>query len=312
MRIRSNQNTPTDSYQAEGDHRTRLIESDSVDDIQRDEPQDTIETPSAPRATWKGSISFGMVMIPVKLYSATAPKDIGFHLLHRTCQTRLKNLRWCPAHEQEVPWEDVARGFEYAPDKHVVLTEEDFDSIPLPSKRVIDLSVFVPLDEIDPIYFEKSYYVTPELRAERPYAMLVKAMEQKQLAAVGKIAIRERERLCALRPLDGKLILETLLFMAEVREQQASVDSIPVSEREMEMAFQLIDYLTDEFRPEQFHDESREALRQLIDAKIEGREMQLRPLEPDDKIIDLAEALRTSLERERMRKAGNAGQQKEA
>ncbi|HET6578110.1 MAG TPA: Ku protein, partial [Gemmatimonadales bacterium] len=136
------------------------------------------------RAIWSGSISFGMVSIPVKLYGATESKDISFNLLHATCGTRLKQLRWCPTDEVEVPWSETVRGYEYAKDQYVTLTDQDFEQLPLPSRHTIDLSAFVKEAEIDPVYYEKSYYLAPDERAEKPYALLLQAMEKKGLTAL--------------------------------------------------------------------------------------------------------------------------------
>ena len=128
------------------------------------------------RAIWSGSISFGMVSIPVKLYGATESKDIAFHLLHKTCGTRLKQVRWCPTDEVEVPWSDTVRGYEYSKDQYVTLTEEDFEQLPLPSKHTIELSAFVQESEIDPVFYERSYFLAPGERAEKAYALLLKAV----------------------------------------------------------------------------------------------------------------------------------------
>src|SRR5829696_3639715 len=150
------------------------------------------------RAIWSGSISFGMVSIPVKLFGATESKDISFNLLHSTCGTRLKQVRWCPTDEVEVPWNETARGYEYAKGQYVVLTDEDFEKLPLPSKHTIEISAFVAEQEIDPVFYEKSYYLAPDERAEKPYALLFQALEEKKLAAVAAITIRKKEQLCVL------------------------------------------------------------------------------------------------------------------
>src|SRR5919109_2075060 len=152
-----------------------------------------------PRAIWSGSISFGMVSIPVKLFGATESKDISFHLLHAKDGTRLQQRRWCPTDEVDVPWNEVARGYEYAKGQYVVLTDEDFERLPLPSKHTIDLSAFVEEKEIDPVFYERSYYLEPGERAEKPYALLTKALAEKKLSAVATVAIRQKEQLCVLR-----------------------------------------------------------------------------------------------------------------
>ncbi len=248
------------------------------------------------RAIWSGSISFGMVSIPVKLFGATESNDNSFHLLHATCGTRLKQLRWCPTDEVEVPWSETVRGYEYAKDQYVILTDEDFESLPLPSKHTIDLTAFVKESEIDPVYYEKSYYQAPDERAEKPYALLLKAMEEKQLTALATITIRKKEQLCAIRPREGAIMLETLYYPDEVRQPEVDLEGSKVNERELEMAFTLIDLLRKPFEPEEYHDHYREALAQLIDAKLEGREVVKAPAAKETKVIDLADALRRSVE----------------
>ena len=248
------------------------------------------------RAIWSGSISFGMVSIPVKLYGATESKDISFNLLHSTCGTRLKQLRWCPTDEVEVPWSETVRGYEYAKDQYVTLTDEDFEQLPLPSRHTIDLSAFVQEAEIDPVYYEKSHYLAPDERAEKPYALLLQAMEKKRLTALATITIRKKEQLCAIRPKDGAIVLETLYYPDEVRESGVDLEGTKVNERELEMAFTLIELLRKPFEPEEYHDTYREALAQLIDAKLEGREVVKSPPARETKVIDLADALRRSVE----------------
>jgi DNA end-binding protein Ku len=248
------------------------------------------------RAIWSGSISFGMVSIPVKLFGATESKDISFNLLHATCGTRLKQLRWCPTDEVEVPWSETVRGYEYAKDQYVTLTDEDFEKLPLPSRHTIELTAFVKESEIDPVYYERSYYLAPDERAEKPYALLLQAMEQKQLTALATITIRKKEQLCAIRPKSGAIVLETLYYPDEVRQPEVDLDNTKVSERELGMAFTLIDLLRKPFEPEEYHDHYREALAQLIDAKLEGREVVKAPPARETGVIDLADALRRSVE----------------
>jgi DNA end-binding protein Ku len=249
------------------------------------------------RAIWSGSISFGMVTIPVKLFGATESKDISFHLLHATCGTRLKQLRWCPTDEVEVPWSETVRGYEYAKDQYVKLTDEDFEQLPLPSKHTIDITAFVQDAEIDPVYYERSYYLEPDERAEKPYALLLKALEQKHLVAIATITIRKKEQLCALRPKSGSLMLETLYYPDEVRlEHGIDLAKTRLSERELDMAHTLIDLLRKPFDPDEYQDHYREALAQLIDAKLEGRDVVKAPPAKETRVIDLADALRRSVE----------------
>jgi DNA end-binding protein Ku len=249
------------------------------------------------RAIWSGSIGFGMVSIPVKLFGATESKDISFHLLHATCGTRLKQVRWCPTDEQEVPWNETVRGYEYAKDQYVTLTEEDFEKLPLPSKHTIELTAFVKEEEIDPVFYEKSYHLAPDERGEKPYALLIRTLEKKALTAIATITIRKKEQLCALRPRDGALMLETLYYPDEIRAQpEMDLDKTKITERELEMAFTLIDLLRKPFDPAEYTDHYREALSQVIEAKLEGRDVVTSPAAREAKVIDLADALRRSVE----------------
>ena len=249
------------------------------------------------RAIWSGSIGFGMVSIPVRLFGATESKDISFHLLHATDGTRLKQLRWCPTDEAEVPWNETVRGYEYAKDQYVTLTEQDFDRLPLPSKHVIDLSAFVEEKEIDPVFYERSYYLEPGERAEKPYALLLRALERKHLTAIATITLRKKEQLCALRPREGAIMLETLYYPDEVREApEVDVGGTKVTDRELDMAFALIELLRKPFDPSEYHDHYREALAELIDAKLEGKEVVKAPPVKETRVIDLADALRRSVE----------------
>ena len=255
-----------------------------------------------PRSIWNGVISFGMVSIPVKLFTATESKDVSFHLLHKKDNARLKQLRVCPVDEEEVEWGDIVRGYEYARDQHVVLDEGDFEKLPLPSKHTIELSAFVDAEEIDPIFYEKSYYLEPDETGVKPFALLMKALKEKKLTAVAKIAIRNKERLCALRAMDGALVLETLLYSDEIRAAGTEIPEVEVSDRELEMANALIDLLTESFEPEKYHDEYRNALMQVIEAKLQGQEIVEAPAAAPAKIVDLMAALKQSVEAAKKRK----------
>jgi DNA end-binding protein Ku len=261
------------------------------------------------RAIWSGSIAFGMVSIPVKLFGATESKDISFNLLHATCGTRLKQVRWCPTDEQEVPWSETVRGYAYAKDQYVTLTDEDFEKLPLPSKHTIELSAFIKEDEIDPVYYERSYHLAPDERGEKAYALLIRTLEKKGLTAIATITIRKKEQLCALRPKDGALMLETLYYPDEIRARpEMDLKSVKITDRELDMAFALVDILRKPFEPEEYKDHYREALTQVIDAKLEGREVVESPAPKESKVIDLADALRRSVEAAKKEKPKRAAQ----
>lgn len=255
-----------------------------------------------PRSIWNGVISFGMVSIPVRLYTATESKDISFNLLHDVCGTRIKQQRWCPTCEVEVPWDETSRGYEYAKGQYVKLEDEDFEKLPIASKHTIELGTFVNKEEIDPIYYEKTYYLEPDETGRKPFALLMRALTEKNLTAVAKIAIRNKERLCSLRPYEGVLALETMLYPDEIRKPEIQgLEDIEVNERELQMAMSLIDLLTGEFQPEQYKDEYREKLMQMIEAKLEGVEIAEEAPAPA-RITDLMAALRASVEAAKKRK----------
>jgi DNA end-binding protein Ku len=255
-----------------------------------------------PQSIWSGVISFGMVSIPINLFTATQDKDISFHLLHEECGNRVKQVRWCPYHDRPVDWDETVRGFEYAKNEYVVLTDEDFEKLPLLSKHTVELTAFVNADEIDPIYYEKSYYLAPREEGAKAYGLLMKVLEDKGLVGMAKIAIRNKEQLCALRPHDGTLVLETLYYPDEIRvEKEAEKPNAQVSDREMQMATVLVDVLSDHFDPTKYHDEYRQALMELIEAKRKGQEV-IAPPAPAGKVVDLMAALRQSVEAAKQRR----------
>lgn len=257
-----------------------------------------------PRSIWNGVISFGMVSIPVKLFTGTESKDISFNQLHRDDNVRIRMIRWCPEDDRAVDMGEIVRGYEYSRDQYVILTEEDFEKLPLPSKHTIELAQFVNAEEIDPVFYEKSYYLEPDEKGVKPYALLMRALKEKGLTAIAKIAIRNKERLCALRPVDGTLVLETLFYPDEIRVQRGTeVPDVEVSDRELDMAFTLIDLLHEPFSPEVFKDEYREALMQLIDAKLEGQELAVSAPQPA-KVTDLMAALKASVAAAKKKRGG--------
>jgi len=256
-----------------------------------------------PRSIWNGVISFGMVSIPVKLLSATDSKDISFNLLHADGGHRIKQQRWCPVHERVIEWGDVVRGYEYAKDEYVVMEDADFEKLPLPSKQTVELAAFVKVEEIDPIYYEKSYYLEPDEKGVKPFALLMRALKEKGLTGIAKIAIRNKERLCVLRAVDGTLVLETLLYPDEIRAAPEEAEDIEVSKKEMDMAFTLIDLMTEEFDPEQYKDEYREALMTVIEAKLEGMELEEAVVATPAKVTDIMSALKKSVAEAKKRRA---------
>jgi DNA end-binding protein Ku len=248
---------------------------------------------------WKGAVSFGLVMIPVKLYAATETRDIAFRQVHREDGGRIRFRRFCTVDEQEVAYEDIAKGYELPGGEMVILTEEDMAELPLPTTKNIEVVQFCPIEQLDPILLNRSYYVEPEAAGARAYSLLREALEQSGKIAIAQVALRQRESLAVLRSRDGVLVLETLLWPDEIRDPAFAFlnDDIEVRPQELRMASSLIESMTVDFDPDEFHDSYREALQELVAAKTEGREVvqpEVGEAPPGD-TTSLADALRASL-----------------
>jgi DNA end-binding protein Ku len=252
------------------------------------------------RSIWKGAISFGLVSIPVKLYSATEERDISFRQVHREDGGRIRYQRVCTKCGEEVAYADIAKGYEMNDGSIVVLTDEDFDAVPITTNRMIDVVQFVPLEELDPIYFSKSYYLEPEKAGIKPYVLLARALEESGKVAVVKVALRQREALAAVRVRDGVFVLETMLWPDEVRAADFGFldEDVEVRPQELAMAGTLIESLSGEFDPNEHHDSYREALEEVIEAKVEGHELVAPPERADEgaAVVDLMSALRASVD----------------
>jgi len=261
------------------------------------------------RSIWKGSISFGLVSIAVKLYSATEEKDIAFHQVHREDGGRIKYKRVCSIDGEEVAYNDIAKGYELPDGDVVVLTDDDLAELPLTSSREIDVLQFVPLDQVDPIYFNKSYYLEPDARATKAYVLLRDALEKSGRVAVVKVALRRREALAALRVREGVITLETMLWPDEVRSPEFGFldESVEVRPAEMTMAASLVESLSGDFDPGAFSDQYRAAIESVVEAKIEGRDLVPAPDTTDDatsgKVVDLVAALQASIDAAKSRRA---------
>jgi DNA end-binding protein Ku len=253
------------------------------------------------RAIWKGAVSFGLVSIAVKLYSATEEKDIRFHQVHRTDGGRIKYQRTCSVDGEVVSYDDIAKGYDVGGGEMVILTDEDFAELPLSTSRAIDVLEFVPAEQIDPILFAKAYYLEPEGQAAKPYVLLRDALRDAERVAIVKIAIRQREQLATLRVRDDVLVLNTMMWPDEVRTPEFGFldDDIETRPAELAMAASLIDSMAGSFKPDEFTDDYRTALQEVIDAKIEGREVvqQEETEEAPAAAIDLMAALKASVER---------------
>jgi DNA end-binding protein Ku len=255
-----------------------------------------------PRSIWNGVISFGMVSIPVKLFTATQSKDISFHQLHTECNSRIKQQLYCPVCDRQVTRDELVRGYEFTKEQHVIVSDEDLEKLPLPSSHTIELAAFVEGEVIDPVFYERSYYLAPDEVGTKPFALLMRALKEKQLTGLAKVSLRNKEQLCALRPYDGTLMLETLYYPDEIRVEKGESPDIEVSERELDMAFSLIDLLTEPFDPEKYHDEYRTALMEIIEAKLQGQEIVEQIPLPETKVIDLMAALKASVDAAKKRK----------
>jgi DNA end-binding protein Ku len=252
------------------------------------------------RSIWKGAISFGLVTIPVKLYSATEQKDVSFHQVRRSDGSRIRYKRVAQADGEEVPYGEIAKGYELSNGETVVLTDEDFADLPLTTSKAIDVLQFVPLEQVDPIFFEKSYYIEPDKAGAKPYVLLRDALEESGKVAVVKVALRNRESLATLRVRDGVFVLETMLWPDEVRTPDFGFldEDIDVRPQELAMAGSLIETLSGDFDPSQYTDSYREALQEVIEAKIAGHEVkQPEQAQPTaGTVVDLMAALRASVE----------------
>jgi DNA end-binding protein Ku len=248
---------------------------------------------------WKGAISFGLVMIPVKLYAATEQRGVTFRQVHLADGGRIKFRRVCSVDGADVPYEEVAKGYELADGEMVLITDEDLADLPLPTARSIEVLNFAPADQLDPILRARSYYLEPEPTGARAYVLLRDALERSGKVAVARVALRQRESLATLRAREGVLVLETLLWPDEVREPDFPFldEDIEVRSQELKMAASLISSMTVDFDPSQYRDGYRDALEELIDAKIAGRDV-IRPRQPGpepDSSGSLADVLRASL-----------------
>jgi DNA end-binding protein Ku len=252
------------------------------------------------RSIWKGSVSFGLVSIGVKLYSATEERDVSFHQVRRSDGARIRYKRVAESDGEEVAYSDIAKGYQLPSGETVVLTDDDFADLPLPSARVVDVLQFVPVDQIDPIYFNKSYYLEPEKTAVKPYLLLRDALEESETAGLVKVAIRNREQLATLRVRDGVIVLETMIWPDEVREPDFGFldEDVELRPQEQKMARSLLESMAGDFDPSQYTDDYRAALQSVIDAKVEGREL-VEAEEPQPNagnVVDLMSALRASVD----------------
>lgn len=248
---------------------------------------------------WKGAISFGLVNIPVKMFAATEEKDISLRYLHNKCGSPLSYVRKCPVCEEEVAWEEITKGYEYEKGKFVLIEKEELDQLKTESSREIQILDFVHLSEIDPIYFQKTYYLGPGDTGANAYSLLMRALQNSGKIGIAKVTMRSKTSLAAIRIIDGCIAMETIFFPDEIRPVQR-VPNLPesteVSEKELKMAEMLIEQLTTPFDPGKYQDDYRARMLELIESKMKGEEFKVAPEAPQTNVIDLMAALQASLE----------------
>ncbi|MGI8927537.1 MAG: Ku protein [Tepidiformaceae bacterium] len=253
-----------------------------------------------PRAMWSGAISFGLVNVPIKLFTAARSEDVRFNQLHAEDMARIKMVRTCTADGEEVQFGEIVKGYEVSPDQYVIVSQEELDALAPQVTRGIEIEEFVSLDEIDPVYFEHSYYLVPDKGGAKAYALLLKAMTDANKVALGRVVLRQKQYLVALRPAGDALAMATLYFADEVVTTD-ELDGLPgpnieFSERELTMAKQLIDALDADFEPAKYHDEYREKLLELIEQKAAGEVIDLPEREEAPaRVVDLMAALEASI-----------------
>ena len=250
------------------------------------------------KTIWKGAISFGLVTIPVRVYGATEAKSLRFHQLHEPDGGRIRYKRVCSVDGEEVEYSEIVKGYEYEKDHYVTLADEELDSLPVKTAKAIEIERFVDAEEIDPIYFQKAYYLVPEGTGVKAYHLLREAMADDGKVALAKVAFRDKEHLATLRLRDNVFVLETMYWPDEIRTPKFDVldESVELRAQEIRMARSLIDSLTDAFEPQEFTDDYRAALEELVQKKVQGEEITYTEDAEPSKVVDLMEALKASVE----------------
>ncbi|MGI5822875.1 MAG: Ku protein [Dethiobacteria bacterium] len=263
---------------------------------------------------WKGSLGFGLVNIPVRLFAATASKELKFRYLHAPCHTPLEYRKTCPTCGREVPWEEITRGYEYSKNNFVILSEEETKAAAGKRDGLIEISDFMNIEEIDPLYFQKGYYLAPDGPSARPYALLQRAMQETGKIAVATFTLRTKESLAVVRTYGEILSLSTMFYPDEVRPWQELPDlpqGVEVLEKELQMAKKLIASMVVPFEADKYRDRHREALLDLIAARVEGKEFAVAPAPEREKVVDLLAALQASVEKAETKKKNKAAKNEE-
>ena len=264
---------------------------------------------------WKGYISFGLVSIPVRLYSGARGRTVSFHLLHSKDNSRVREVLYCAAEDKPVPRGDLVKGYEIKKGRYVVVTPEEIKRVTPRTQTVMEIVQFVKSDDIDPIYFETSYYVAADANGQKPYALLLEALRSTEYDGVAKVTMHGREHVVILRPAERGIMLHTMYYADEVRDvKEFQPHKSLVKDKELQLAKTLVNSLVAKFRPEQFSDTYRENLEKLIKAKANGKEIKAVEAPEPGKVVDIMEALRKSLEQKKQTKAirGKRGKTKAA
>lgn len=246
-------------------------------------------------AAQKGAISFGMVHIPIALHTATQDSDIHFNQLCKEDGSRVKYKKVCANCGKEVQTQDIMKGFEFAPGQYVTMTDADFEKAKTEKDRTVQIIHFADLSSIPPVYFDKTYHAIPELGGDKAYELLRKAMYEEKKVAIAKTVLGQSEKLLALIPTEKEILFETLFFAEEIKEMPKEIEHPDLNEQELQMAKMLVTSMIQDFNPEQYHNEYQKRLREIIEAKINGKEIMLAPEEKKSNVIDLMEALQASL-----------------
>jgi DNA end-binding protein Ku len=251
-------------------------------------------------SVWKGQLQFGLVSLPIRLYSAARGETISFHQLHEPDHSRIRQVLYCQAEDKPVPRNELVKGYEYEKDRYVVIDDEELENAAPKTAKVMEILEFVKAAEVDPIFLESSYYVAPEEGGEKPYALLFEALRQSQFYGVAKVSMHNREHVVILRPAAKGLLLHTMYYVDEIRPvEEFRTDTSQIKERELELAKTLISQLADEFHPEKYHDSYRENIRAMIEAKLAGHKFVEAPAPKVAPVIDIMEALKRSLSEHR-------------
>jgi DNA end-binding protein Ku len=263
-------------------------------------------------SVWKGHLTFGLVSLPVKLFTAARSETLSFNQLHKHDNSRIKQVIYCQAEDKPIPRDEIVKGYEYEKGKYVVIEDEEIKKVAPKTAKVMEILEFVKAGDVDPVYLESSYYMAPDEGGEKPYALLFEALKDTKYYAVAKIAMHNREHIVVVRPGERGMILHTMYYEDEVRRtEEFRTDTTKVTEREMNLAKMLVESLAAEFEPGKYHDTYRTNLRQMIDAKVEGHKIVETPEPHIAPVIDIMDALKKSLEARKPPKTATASSSSE-